>query len=596
MTCDSFGTKILRAFMCVCLCLAVVVCGCNDPNVEETASKPVNPRNVPYQGNKPQIALGGGGAVDAEDPLDAMRNRRNNNADGSSLPNISTVSNIEGGLNNGLFPQMAASFSQNGFGGGLVPDFQNPAELDEVGLTGGETDAGGVDSDLATEEETEVEEQGPEGYLSDAIAAFRDRNEADGFKYLYAHVLTDPDASAKYSINWYSGINQPKIALRWGVGVAYAPPKSFEGKPPVIGDPENVRLANSSSPASSGRGGGIGTSGGGGGGSTGTEDSPYANVDTSQNEGFLLYYTGDFGDRLLTRLESRRLHDDAFYGELLKDLGKEYLTDDEPVSATTTSNTGRGRSIGPAGGGGGGGGGDVLGAGAGGGTTGAAGSSSNRIGHRLERVNGSSAAADPDPSQTGTLVPGVMLLGEGSKSDLLQRAKEMGLDGLLMFSTRVTSGRNPKGTAVIKVINVHTEEEVFKSRNLASDTVAKARERSSSEKTDPVALALDGLFKEMLDQKFKAQPLPENLKPEHVTQRINDLMSRSHSDPLPVAIEILAFRRMEMVDSELASQALDTILGEGAGNALLAGDLAARQAAIRDFLPDGSSDDDGGFR
>ena len=447
-----------------------------------------------------------------------------------------------------------------------------------------------------------------------AVDAFNDRRDSDAFKYLYCHILSDDEAAAEYPLHWFKGIAQPKIAIRYGVGVSYTAPKDFAGKPPVIGDPEDVRLpgANARSGqqrSGGGRGRSIGAGGGapgGGGGSTGSNASPYANVDTAHQEGFLLYYTGDFGDRLLTRLESRRLHDDAFYGLALKDLGVDYSVQQVSASTNTPVSTprtrsGRGRSIGAAGGPGGGaapaggGGSGVLGAGAGGG--GAAANTTGTRTERLDRVRGSSAAADPDSELSGSLSPGVVLVGQGKKNDLVDRAREMGLDVLFLFNVRVSSGRTPTGTAGLKVINLHSDEEdiMFNSRSLRSDVVAKKRASGVSEKLDPVATALDAVFAEM-DAKFRAQPIPEKLKPEHVAGRVKQLMAKSHAEPLAVAVEIAAFHRMEMLDAEMAEKALDEVLGEGKGNVLLTGTAEERKAVLADFMPGGDDSDSGDFR
>ena len=117
---------------------------------------------------------------------------------------------------------------------------------------------------------------------------------------------------------------------------------------------------------------------------------------------------------------------------------------------------------------------------------------------RLDRVNGRTAAADPDAELSGSLSPGVMLVGEGKKEDLIDRAREMGLDVLLLFNVRVSSSRVPTGTANLKVINLHSDdsEVMFNSRSLKSDVVAKNRAAGISEKSDPVVSTLDSLFEE----------------------------------------------------------------------------------------------------
>ena len=130
---------------------------------------------------------------------------------------------------------MSASFKQTGFGGGLVPDFQSPLPSDQP------ADDLAADDSL-DDSDSVTEDASPEGLLGEAVTAFSERRESDAFKYLYAYLLCDDEAAAKHSLDWYTGIAQPKVAFRWGVGVNYTAPSGFEGKPPVIGDPEDVRL------------------------------------------------------------------------------------------------------------------------------------------------------------------------------------------------------------------------------------------------------------------------------------------------------------------------------------------------------------------
>ena len=466
---DAGSTKFSIVTLVVLLALSFFIAGCE--------SKPEGPavttrKRRAVTGNRPQISVGGSAPTTAAD-ADA-------NA-AAEAPAVSTVADIEGGLPNGLFPQMSLSFRQNGFGGGLVPDFRNPDATDEA--------AGGNQVSAPSSDEVDQfvdnvigDESAPQGYMAEAVRAFQERRDSDAFKYLYGQILSDDETASKYPLQWYSGIAQPKVAIRFGVGVTYIPARDFSGKPPVIGDPEDVRLPGASSPSSQRGSDGDGVVGGGG--------RAAANA-----------------------------------------------------NATPTA--------------------------------------------RLDRVSGRTAANDPDAELSGSLSPGVMLVGEGKKEDLVDRAREMGLDVLLLFNVRVSSSRVPTGTANLKVINLHSDdsEVMFNSRSLKSDVVAKNRAAGISEKSDPVVSTLDSLFEEALDPNLRAQPLPPNLKPEHVAGRIEQLMSKSNPDPLSVAVEIVDFHRLELLDAELAEKALDKVLGEGKGNILLTGTTEARKAALEEYMP-----------
>ena len=165
-------------------------------------------------------------------------------------------------------------------------------------------------------------------------------------------------------------------------------------------------------------------------GAGGNTSSEYTNVETSNPEGFLLYYTGDYGNEFLDLLDERRKGSPAFYGDILRDLQVEYTAVDP--NATTSQNSGgdapseealagmfrrnRNRNL-PAGNVGGG-------APAGNsppptqaddsvGSTTSGGNSPARPAakqSRAQRVSGSGPSAVPDGETLGTLAPGVMLL------------------------------------------------------------------------------------------------------------------------------------------------------------------------------------------
>ncbi|MEM9411638.1 MAG: hypothetical protein AAGA30_11025, partial [Planctomycetota bacterium] len=83
---------------------------------------------------------------------------------------------------------------------------------------------------------------------------------------------------------------------------------SLTGRHPVIGDPGDENEGVPASDRNGPRGGGPGSLGGTttrGGGSRGGSRK-YKNADTSRPDGFLLYYTGDFGTQLVDFIDSRR--------------------------------------------------------------------------------------------------------------------------------------------------------------------------------------------------------------------------------------------------------------------------------------------------
>ncbi len=479
---------------------------------------------------------------------------------------------IEGGLNNGLYPQTNPAFSRTGFGGGLVPNFTVPPHPPGVAANGGGSDrrgprpgqpasAGGFDSEF----ENDVDSATPAGTMLDfANLAFANGDEKSAIRFLHGHMLTDATAIDDYEIQWYPGISQPRAAFRWGIGIQYRPARTFEGNPPVIGDPVSVNIVSGptgpGATTTGGRGGGIssggrggissrrggGTSNGGrGGGSIGGArggnsgggaggDSAYKNLDTSTPVGMLLYYTGELGERTLDALESRRLDDEAYYGKLLQAV-----------------DTGEDRSV------------DLL-----------------------SRVSGTSIAAVPDDDLMGTLVPGVMLLGAGAQDDLIERGRKLGIDGIIIFTVRVSSANPPVNSTTMKLINLHPREgqdEGVENANVKHSDVARKRDNGSN--SDPIESALRNIFVDAADLGFKADEMPE-LKPEHARGRVVSLLASQFEDPLPIAVEIVTFHRKSLIDDAFATSSLDQLFGEGVAAKLLSIDADDRIGVLDKFLPD----------
>lgn len=573
-------------------------------NNQNTNNRRNNRRNG--RPDRPPLQIGGVPGGGAPGPSPEERRRMNDQRNSRQPLNIAGVP--RGANQNNNRPNRPNNNSGNGtFAGGGLPNGFYP----QPGGAGGSFDASGtLNNGFYPQSSGNLGNGGtfvsvpatvsPSAkMLSDAVSAFQERDEQKAFKHLYAHVLTSDQALEKYPIRWYDKLSQPRLAFRWGIGVIYTN-KSADETPLVVGDPTGIRESESRG-RNSRRGGGGGRSGGGGvggfegGGSSrqsSSSNSDYAQVNTEHPEGFLLYYTGDFGDRLLDRLESRRKHQDGFYGDILRDIDVDYSGEAsenvDPVRNRPRGNQADRRSR------------DNLGVG---GVPRGGGGNNNRGGgaqpaersERLKRVLTSSTSVKPAGDTTGTLIPGVMLVGEGKKDDLIERAKSMGLDGLLLFKCTVKSGRRSTGLANVKVINLHaadkSDEEVFSSRSLKTDKVAEYREESSDDSRDPVELALDSVFKDMADLHFKANALPPGLKtnPEAVKRRVKSLIDPKPAAPLPVLVEIMSYYKQGLVDKETASQSISQLLGGVLGKMMVDGNEQQRFDIVRKYLAGGGN-------
>ncbi len=216
-----------------------------------------------------------------------------------------------------------------------------------------------------------------------AVKAFANRHDTEAFQFLYAHYLADENAFSDYPLAWFEGISEPRVALRWGVAIDYNS-GGYDGDPPVIGDPVDSDASSSGgnrgggsgsdfgAPSNS-RGGSMGVQGGGrrvgaagrirGGASAGGQQGGRDDPSRPPLEE-LDYYTGDFGEKLVRRYEMRRLHEEAYYGVVMKEIeegsgsGADSVGNPPPAQNNTPSSgsgssSGGGGDFGTMGGGGG---------------------------------------------------------------------------------------------------------------------------------------------------------------------------------------------------------------------------------------------------
>ena len=495
-----------------------------------------------------------------------------------------------GGLPNGFFPQPS--------GGGTTFDANGalPNGFFPQSMGGGVVAAPPPPKPSAT-------------FRSAAQSAFEQRNGEIGMNNMYAYILSEEKNIEKYPIRYFPGINKAKVALKWGIGVTYTN-KSEISTPLVIGDPEGVRETSGRSRSSSSRsrGGSRGNAGGGsferpgGGGSrANSSSSDYGSVNVENPEGFLLYYTGDYGDKFLTRLESRMKHKEGFYGDIYRDFEVDYSS--ESTGATGAAAPRRNNGVRrqtrrndnlSVGGGGNRGGGNRGGIGG----NNAASSRSDR----LKRLLTNSQASAPAADTTGLIMPGVFLVGEGKSNILFERAKNLELDVLVIFTVRVSTARKSTGTTSLKIYNLHTTEKprLIDGRSLKSDRVAAQREGLTDAAKDPVELALDKIFggEEGADKILKAVDIPEEIlaQKKGVQSRVETLSKSKPKNILPAVVEVLNYNAKGLLEEKMLRQALNRLMGGVLGDSYLDGDEKAKAEILKRYVNKTSQPAGGGIR
>ncbi|MFN9342697.1 MAG: hypothetical protein ACK6DB_08920 [Planctomycetota bacterium] len=585
-----------------------------EPSVAETLGptdifgNPLSPRE------RPVAAMGGGGAPAAGGPPSAASSNSNNrpggNASGSSpiglanglYPQGMTGSgggspaggSIAGGLQNGLYPQFTSAGAPSSLPSGSAAAGGAPPAAASA-LAGDTTNGSGTAAKGAATE-----------FFENAKKLYNEGDENAAARNLYAYLLAKEDAFEEYPLQWFTGLKQPRAFLRIGVGVTYSRPRDFDGKPPVLGDPvANERGGGRRGNAAPDSGDGIlGASGANPGGAGGGSNSPYANVDTGTPAGFLLYYTGDYIEKLYQELNTRRKGSKTQFGKLLAQFPErtpsapKTNSQNENVSSQPFPPQGGPPANRPTialGGGPGGGGGPPAGGAGGGGAGGGGGSgdqanngNANRTARNARKLvdlwSGSDASA-PERLTTGTLTPGVLCLGEGKKDELFSRAKKFGVDVILLFDVKVGEARGENySTTTLRLFNVENpEEQLALGRQLRSNTVMEAREGG---KADPVAGELARVVEEYMDQNLAAQDLPNSLTQENVTKRIEAVLAGDLDDPLKLAVEVVGFYRVGLLPEDKVVEALNKLLGEDLTEAILNGNEGERVNQLRKLAED----------
>jgi len=380
--------------------------------------------------------------------------------------------------------------------------------------------------------------QPPKTFAGMAQQAFQQGRDADAFSYLFAHAVTAPDADAKKLLDkmgWINALKQPRLAIRWGIGVDYSPPSGYTGSVFPIGTSQNMPAASGSrgrgkggggrgkgggGGKGGGQGGGGGGKGGGQGGGKGGGQGMGGRGGTGANED-LQKYTGELGQKLMDQLGTRQERGD--FGAVL-----------------TTS-------------------------GAGG------------------RQSGSGARS----GNGGQLLPGIVLVGTAPAKDLLALARKADVDVLVAFDVSVSPNRQT-GQVInitkIQVYNVANGKREYQTEPLNNIRVQVERATGNSRKADLVDKEIEDLVKH-IDANWQLVELPTSIRAEHVIERIRTLISECGDHPLPELAEIRMYQTRGLLADRHLVLAYQKILGDKLGTMLATGEQEARKQAIEEWLP-----------
>ena len=377
-----------------------------------------------------------------------------------------------------------------------------------------------------------------------AVYSFENGQESNAFRYLYGHVLAEKNGFDS-EMGWVSGIREPRVATRWGVGIEIDAANNFTGDPPLVGEvpvlPNNRRQQSGPEPGS----------------------TPYKDVDKESVRGNFIYYTGELGERLLQQLDQRR-QDQGAWGALLKEMPGEGVEVSELPS------------------------GDGAAAGNSGPRNGAV---ASMRGVPQAGARGNNDAAQSFPSKSGTLIPGVMHLGVGSSSEILESAASEGIDVVVIFEVELSV--NPRvGTRYnktrMKLIRVKDGEVLRNGGSIDYIKVWQKRDRSRNSSGDPIVAEFDKMFAvvDEGDSRLIKSQMP-NLSDEIAKQRVEHLAATSEGSELVRLVEIAKYYRSGLISKTFAIEQVSKMVGADKAEALFSGDETERKTALLQMMPGG---------
>lgn len=444
----------------------------------------------------------------------------------------------------------------------------------------GEDEEEDVEDSTSDLTDTEAPEKRRYTFYERANQAFATGNETEAFQYLYAHAITEDDALADHPLGWYTGLKEPRVGLRWGVAINYKARK-FDGDPPVF-DADDEEAANNNSGPTTDGGRDISDRLPGGNRIRGGRRGPTASGPDEDPTEKLKYYTGEYGDLLAKRIEQRRTR--SYYGAALNDIDVDVTFE----VASGAGNNGRNRPSRNAPGrrdqG------SLRGRGGGGGMGTDApppDQSANPPASGANNRRGPDTADDgfvPDfEAEPTSIIPGVIMLGTGNASEMLEQARIHGLDLLALFDVSVTvSSRDvPKNTTRLVIYNVKTGDKVVEASPLNNIAYAKAE---AGGRDNQIEAQLDKIFQETADKDFKAAAFPE-FGPDVAAKRVSSLAGEQTDNPLPPLAEMKYYLENDLISEEDFVAAAGELIGGKNANRLVDSNVDIRGQALKDWLP-----------
>jgi len=428
--------------------------------------------------------------------------------------------------------------------------------------------------------------------------SFRKGHDREALQYVCAAALASDEAAETLAddFRWVPYLKKPTMAVRFGVGVIYKPPQGYTGHPSPIGYVAPAPTNSNNPMGGAPMGSGTPNSGqpkpkasrilgqrkyenaqnnnGYGSGSTPSSSSPpngqqppAASQPPSEPDEFLVYYTGEVGEKVVDALKKRSA--EGRYGDVLR----RGIEAHESAPAPANNNPANGGAYMP-----------------------------NYPMGPMGNMN-PGGEKKTEPFKPAAIIPGVFMLGKGSEHELLDEAEKQKVDFVILFEVGVRkNNKDATNNTKFKVMSLEkarlpsttttaegeSARELFVSGTINSNRVDSAREKNEA---DPLEAEINR-FAEALDAEVSTTPLLEKVSTDVIAAKRANFLASQGKDAdnlvnLANLAEIRCYQQAKLIKDKEAAEYMAKILGgSDKVKKLLSGKTEAeRVEAIKAWLP-----------
>ena len=182
-------------------------------------------------------------------------------------------------------------------------------------------------------------------------------------------------------------------------------------------------------------------------------------------------------------------------------------------------------------------------------------------------------------------MPGLSMLGIGTQKELIERAREDGIDAVVIIDVKLrvnTSNGLVTNDSTLSLLAAKTQAKLHTTRKINNLDVQKAR---AAGKDDGVDKELEGLV-EAIDANLKMTDQLAGISAAAAARRVAALAAEKHENPLPVLAEMRLYHVKGLLEESALFAAYEEILGVDYGRQLATGTEEDKKKALARWLPE----------